>query len=317
MSNENKIPVIAVVGPTASGKTRLGIELAKMFNGEIVSADSMQIYKGMDILTAKPTKEEMYGIVHHLIGFLNPDQNYSVADYVENAKKVIEEIHQNGKLPIVVGGTGFYVNSLMNGITFSENSFNDDVRADLQKKLENEGIESLLSELNSFDSVAAEQLKSGNAKRIIRAIEVYKTTGITITEHNKRSVPEEKPYNDIRIGLKFQDRNILYERINNRVDIMMKSGLLEEARGAYFGSLSKTSKMAIGYKELIPYFENKCSLNECVEKIKQETRHYAKRQLTWFIRDKSIHWIDIDTVNDENEIVNLAANLVNCYFGGF
>ncbi len=307
---ENKIPLISVTGPTASGKTKLGVSLAKHFDGEVISADSMQIYQGMDIATAKPTAEEMCGIPHHLIGFLPPDQTFSVAQFVDLAKAKIEDIHKRGKLPIIVGGTGLYVNSLLNNISFSENDSDEKLRAELREKAEKQGVMSLIEELREFDPDSAERIEPNNVKRVIRAIEVYRTTGITMTEQNRRSRLAESPYRAVKIGLKAQDRQFLYDRINMRVDIMVEQGLLEETEKVLSSDCSQTAEKAIGYKELIPYFNGETTLENALEELRKQTRRYAKRQLTWFLRDEDIHWFNIDTVESFEELENLAKDYV-------
>ena len=303
---ENKIPLISVTGPTASGKTRLGVSLAKHFDGEVISADSMQIYQGMDIATAKPTAEEMCGVPHHLIGFLPPDQTFSVAQFVDLAKEKIEDIHARGKLPIIVGGTGLYVNSLLNNISFSENDSDEKLRAELREKADKQGVMSLIEELREFDPESAERIEPNNVKRVIRAIEVYRITGITMTEQNRRSRLAESPYRAVKIGLKAKNRQFLYDRINMRVDIMVEQGLLEETEKVLSSDCSQTAEKAIGYKELIPYFNGETTLENALEELKKQTRRYAKRQLTWFLRDEEIKWFDIDTVESFEELENLA-----------
>lgn len=299
------INVVSVVGPTASGKTKLSVEFAKNFNGEIISADSMQIYRDMQIATAKPTEEEKCGIVHHLMDFLPTDKTYSVANFVSDAKKCIEDIHIRQKLPIIVGGTGLYVDSLLNNITFSEEKRDEKLCEELLQIYKSEGVERLLSMLKEFDPDSAQRLSQQvNIKRIIRAIEFYKTTGMTITEQNKNSMLMKSPYKATKIGLNFRDRQKLYDRINNRVDIMIEQGLLEEAREVLSTNLSFTSVKAIGYKELIPYFNNEKTLDECIEKLKMETRRYAKRQITWFKRDTDINWLYADDYSCFEELYN-------------
>lgn len=295
MKKENKIPLISVVGPTASGKTKLGVSLAKRFDGEVISADSMQIYRNMDIATAKPTSEEMCGVKHWLIGFLPPSENFSVAQYVEQAKAIIIDIRSRGKIPIIVGGTGLYVDSLINNISFSEDTADYKLRDELRLKAEQHGAQVLIDELAEFDPESAQRMHPNNLKRIIRAIEIYKTTGITMTEQIQRSKLVQSPYNAVKIGLKAQDRQFLYERINRRVDIMVQHGLIDEAKRVLAGECSITARKAIGYKELIPYINGESELEPCLEKLKMESRRYAKRQLTWFLRDKEIRWFDIDT----------------------
>lgn len=302
---DNSINLISVIGPTASGKTGLAVELAKHFNGEVVSADSMQIYKGMQIATAKPTIQEMQGIKHHLIDFLQPDQTYSVAMYVNDAKKCINDIHSRGKLPFVVGGTGLYVDSLLNNVKFSEEERDRKICDELNEIYKTQGVDALLDILSEFDDKSAHRLKAEkNPKRIIRAIEFYKTTGKTITEQIEKSKLEPSPYNTIKLGLNFKDRQVLYDRINKRVDLMLDNGLLDEAKKVLSNDLSQTSVKAIGYKELIPYFNCEKTLEDCVENLKRETRRYAKRQITWFKRDKEINWLYVDELSPDDLLSN-------------
>lgn len=308
---ENSIKVVSIVGPTASGKTKLTVKLAKKFNGEIVSADSMQIYKGMQIATAKPTFDETEGIKHHLIDFVSPDETYSVAMFVKDASKCIADINSRGKLPFIVGGTGLYVDSLLNNITFNEEQRDEKLSLELRKIYEVQGIDTLLEMLSEFDIDSANRLKAErNPKRIIRAIEFYKTTGITITEQNEKSKLEKSPYSPIKIGLNFKDRAKLYERINNRVDLMLENGLVNEAKDVLSNKLSFTSVKAIGYKELLPYFNGEKTLDECVEKLKMETRRYAKRQITWFKRDLDINWLYADDYNSFGELLADAVEII-------
>ncbi|MEE3498552.1 MAG: tRNA (adenosine(37)-N6)-dimethylallyltransferase MiaA [Ruminococcus bromii] len=308
---DNSINLISVIGPTASGKTGLAVELAKHFNGEVVSADSMQIYKGMQIATAKPTIQEMQGIKHHLIDFLQPDQTYSVAMYVNDAKKCINDIHSRGKLPFVVGGTGLYVDSLLNNVKFSEEERDRKICNELNEIYKTQGVDALLDILSEFDDKSAHRLKAEkNPKRIIRAIEFYKTTGKTITEQIEKSKLEPSPYNTIKLGLNFKDRQVLYDRINKRVDLMLDNGLLDEAKKVLSNNLSQTSVKAIGYKELIPYFNCEKTLEDCVENLKRETRRYAKRQITWFKRDKEINWLYVDELSPDDLLSN-AIEIIN------
>lgn len=307
----NKIPLIAVVGPTASGKTALGIAIAKKYGGEIVSADSMQVYKGMNIATAKPAEQEKEGIPHHMMGFLDPKEPYSVALYADGARTAIKEIHGRGRLPILVGGTGLYISTLLNHIQLSEESNDNLLRQSLLKRLEVEGPDKLLCELSEFDPESALRLaKEKNGKRIVRAIEIYRTTGSTMTSQLERSRKTPSPYFDIRIGLKCRDRENLYKRINGRVDQMLEDGLLSEAKAFLARETGQTAKMAIGYKELKPYFDGLCPLTQAVEKLKQETRRYAKRQLTWFLRDEKIHWLDTDTFETSEELLSKACRII-------
>ncbi len=301
--------LLAIVGPTASGKTALAIQLAKKYNGEIISADSMQIYKGMDIVSAKPTEAEKEGIPHHLMDFLSPSDTFSVSEYVRLARDVIDDILSRGKLPILCGGTGLYERSLIENINFPPEEPNEALRQELNERFEKEGGEALLRELAEFDPESAERLEPNNGKRIIRAIEVYRTTGVTMSEQLRRSRSEPSPYDVTAIGLTFADRQQLYDRINKRVDLMIRMGLVEEARAFYSSEKSVTSSAAIGYKELKPYLDGKMSLEACVEKLKMETRRFAKRQLTWFNREAYIHWIEVDRCEDVlEEAVRIACN---------
>lgn len=310
MAGDKKIPLVSIVGPTASGKTSLAIEIAKIFDGEIVSADSMQIYKGMDIATAKPSILEQQGVVHHLIDFLDNDKTFSVAQYCELAHNIIFDIHSRGKLPILVGGTGLYVDSVINNIAFSESDCDEQLRLRLKQIADENGADALLEILSEFDQPMAEKLSvEKNIKRIIRAIEVYKTTGVTMSEHNLKSHEIESPYKVVKIGLTATDRQYLYDRINRRVDIMVENGLVEEAKEFLSKKLSQTSSMAIGHKELLPYFEGSLELDSCLENLKMQTRRYAKRQLTWFRKDQDIIWFDIDIV-DQDTLISDSAKFI-------
>ena len=310
----NKIPIIVIVGPTASGKTAVSIRLAKELDGEIISADSMQIYKGLDIATAKPTKEEMQGIPHHLMSFVDNSEKFSVAQYLEKAREVISDIHQRGKMPIVVGGTGLYISSLVDNIIFDDISSNGEVRARLTKEAEEIGNEAMLKRLMEIDEETAKTLHPNNLTRIIRALEAYELSGITMSELKRRSREEETPYNACMIGLNFRDRQKLYDRINLRVDKMAKEGMVEETFEFYKNESGNTVCQAIGYKELIPYFEGKATLQECLETLKRETRRYAKRQLTWFRRDERIYWIYLDeTIGEKNIIDNCKKYIAKCF----
>ncbi|MCR5635937.1 MAG: tRNA (adenosine(37)-N6)-dimethylallyltransferase MiaA [Clostridiales bacterium] len=312
---DNKIKVLAVVGPTASGKTALAVQLAKKFNGEIVSADSMQIYKEMNIASAKPTKEEMQGIPHYMIDYLPPQNQSSVSDYVQMAHKIIKTINDNKKLPIVAGGTGLYIDSLLNNLSFAKEEGNQIIREKLNERLNNEGIQQLYDELKTIDPEAAANIHINNTKRVLRALEIYYSTGKTMTRQkiDSRAVPS--PYDTVYIGLKCADRENLYNRINKRVDNMLEQGLLNEAKEMLGKDLSATAGAAIGYKELKPYFDGAISLNEAVENLKRETRRYAKRQLTWFMRNGKINWIDIDLLDfDISKVLRRAVEI--CERGG-
>ena len=286
-----KEKIYAVVGPTASGKTEYAIELAEKLDGEIVSCDSMQIYKYMDIGTAKPTPEERRRIRHHMIDIVPPSCNYSAADYVQVGSLCIEAIISRGKTSVLSGGTGLYVDSLLGNIKFEESERDDALRRELLEKAERDGGESVYDMLKEIDPESAEKIHPNNIKRVVRAIEIYKTTGKTKTQLDKESLRESK-YDSTIIGMELE-REILYRRINDRVDKMMDMGLLQEAKRIYDMGFSRkcTAMQAIGYKELFDYFDGESSLEEAVEKIKRESRRYAKRQITWFRRNPNINWI--------------------------
>ncbi len=290
--------LIAVVGPTASGKTALAVQLAKKYDGEVVSADSMQIYTGMDIASAKPTEAEKEGIPHHLMDFLDPCESFSVSDYVKLAARAIDDILNRGRQPIICGGSGLYVRSLINNISFADEEKNEQLRQELNDRYDEEGGEVMLRELETFDPETAQRLHPSDKKRIVRAIEIYRSTGINMTEHIQRSRLVPSPYEVTAIGLTFADRQKLYERINTRVDRMLENGLVEEARDFYADKKGHTASAAIGYKELRLYLEGRISLEAAVEKLKMETRRFAKRQMTWFRADEYIHWIEVDCCED-------------------
>ncbi|MCQ2481689.1 MAG: tRNA (adenosine(37)-N6)-dimethylallyltransferase MiaA [Clostridia bacterium] len=291
---EYKIPVLAVVGPTASGKTSLGVNICKAVDGEVVSCDSMQIYKGMTIATAKPTADEMEGIPHHLIDFAEPTEVFSVAKYCEMAKETIKDIHARGKVPVLVGGTGLYYSSLADNIEFLEEESDFEYREALKERAEKEGAEALLSELRLIDPESAARLHANNLGRVIRALEIYHTTGKTITQQNELSKLQPSPFEFKTICLDAEDRQFLYDRINLRVDLMVKAGLVEEAERFFKSDVGRTAVQAIGYKELKPYFDGYSTLDECLDMLKMQTRRYAKRQLTWFRRDERIKFLKID-----------------------
>ena len=305
-----KIPVIAVVGPTASGKTALAVELAKLYDGEVVSADSMQIYKGLSIATAKPTSEEMQGIPHHLIDFLEPNEDFSVADYVKIAGEKIKDIHERGKMPIVCGGTGLYVSSLLENVKFDDTGSDETIRKRLEQQARDFGNHYLWEKLKEVDPETAEKVHENNLPRVIRGLEVFELTGVKLSQHKINSRLEETPYEAMIFGLTAENRQFIYDRINKRVDIMVENGLLEECRQVYENYRLSTAHQAIGYKELIPYFENQASLEECLDKIKLESRHYAKRQLTWFRRMNGINWIEIDKYESLKKILENIQNII-------
>ena len=304
-----RIPVVAVIGPTASGKSDLAVEICRRFGGEVVSADSMQIYKGMDIATAKPTEEEKKNIPHHMMDFLDNSEDYSVSLYQQAASECIADIHSRGLLPVVCGGTGLYVDTLLNNVKLSEDSCDEELRRSLLKRAEDEGANKLLEEVRVFDPEYAEKLHPNNIKRIVRALEVYKTTGTTMTEQTELS-KQASPYDVCFIGLDAENRQFLYDRIDRRVDIMFERGLENEAREYLASANGSTSAQAIGYKELMPYLKGESELTPCVERLKQETRKYAKRQLTWFRRDERIHYIKADGGKNFSQIVDEAVKMI-------
>lgn len=288
-----KPKVIVIVGPTASGKTSLSIELAKQINGEIVSCDSMQIYKDMDIGSAKPTKEEMQGIKHYMIDEVLPTERFSVARYKKEAENAIEKILKKGKIPIVVGGTGLYANSLIYGIEYDDIKLDEKYREELMKIAKTpEGLENLYQKAKKIDEKAIEKISPNDKKRIIRILEIYKSTGKNKTEQEMESRKKEVKY-DYKVFAINIERPILYERINKRVDIMIAQGLMEEVKKIIkkYPELP-TAMQAIGYKEIVEYLDNKITIEDAIEKIKQETRRYAKRQITWFKRIENIKWLD-------------------------
>lgn len=307
-----KQKVYAVVGPTASGKTALSVELAKILDGEIISCDSMQIYKGMDVGTAKVTTEEMQGIPHHLIDIVSPESDFSCAEYSSLAKATIEEIVSRGKTPIFCGGTGLYLDSVLTANTFSEAEKDEEYRAFLETK----SVDELHAMLTEADPEAAEAIHKNNVKRVIRALEIFRTTGITKTEWDKRSRLAETPYDSLVIGLNFRQRETLYERINLRVDLMLEAGLLDEVKRLDTPAFrASTASDGIGYKEILRYTDGLCTIEEAVEEIKKASRNYAKRQITWFARNKSVRWIYPDDCPQGEDkfkfIVNSSINILN------
>ena len=297
-----KPKVVVICGPTASGKTALSIKLAQRINGEIISSDSMQIYKDMDIGTAKPTKEEMQGIKHYLIDFVEPNQRYSVAEFKKDAESAIEEILAEGKVPIVVGGTGLYVDSLIYGIEYQDIKLDEKYRKELENRVKEKGLDVLYNEAKELDPQAIEKISPNDQKRILRILEIYKATGKNKTEQEIESRKNGVKY-DYKVFAIDMDREKLYDRINKRVDIMIENGLIEEVQGL----LKKydqfpTAMQGLGYKEVVEYLQGKISKEEMIEKIKRETRRYAKRQMTWFRKNKQTIWIepqDIEKILNE------------------
>ena len=303
--------IAVVVGPTASGKTALSVELALRFGGEVVSADSMQIYRKLNIGTAKPTQEEMRGVPHHMLDVADPGESYSVSRYEQEASACVEDILSRGKLPIVCGGTGLYIDALIRGGGFLESGVDTGLRAALEQEWDELGGEAMLAKLKSFDPASAERLHLNDKKRIIRAVEVYLQTGITITEHNARTAALPPRYDAVMIGLRTEPRQILYDRIDRRVTKMLETGLEEEARALLeSGDLAGTAAQAIGYKEMLAYFRGEATLEEAADLIRQKSRNYAKRQLTWFQRDARVNWITYNQPQSEAEVFRIATNFL-------
>lgn len=309
--SQKPIFICAVVGPTASGKTGLAIELAKRNNGEIVSFDSMQIYKNAPIATAVPTKEERQGIPHHLMEFVENDVTFSVGKFTELAHKTIRQIAERGKLPVLVGGTGLYFSSLLDNIRFqSQSNSHFEWRHHLESRLQNEGIDVLYQELQQIDVKAAEKIHKNNHVRVIRALEIFYATGKTLTQQEEESRCVPSPYNACVFGLNYRDRSRLYERINSRVHVMLEMGIVDEIKSLYQTNPKGTIMQAIGVKEFIPYFNGERSLDETVQTIQQESRRYAKRQLTWFRRDERVQWLYPDDYNIQNDLFDYADKLL-------
>lgn len=286
-------PLIIIAGPTACGKTSVSVKLAKLIDGEIISADSMQVYKYMDIGTAKITPEETEGIPHYMIDELYPDEEFSVAVFQQKAKNYIEKIHAKGKIPILVGGTGFYINALIYNNDFSEEQDTKE-RVELQKIYNEKGKDYIFNMLKTVDPESAEKIHPNNIKKVIRALEFYKQTGKKISQHNIEEKQREAFY-DVSFFVLNMDRNLLYNRINQRIDIMLKNGLLKEVSSLLEKySPELVSMQGLGYKEFIPYFNNQCSLDDAIEILKRDTRHFAKRQLTWFKHQCHGTWINVD-----------------------
>ena len=308
-----KEKIIAVVGPTASGKTALSIRLAQALDGEIISCDSMQIYRGMCIGTAAPTVEEMAGIPHHLIGILPPSEEFSVADYRERAAACIEDIASRGKTPIFCGGTGLYLDALLRVSEFSEVEKSEELRRELTEYAAANGNEALHARLAEVDPAAADAIHPNNVRRVVRALEMYQLTGVTKTEWDKRSLSQDSPYDARIIALDFHDRTILHRRIEMRVDQMFEQGLETEVRALYDAGLLKPKSIAgqaIGYKEFLPYLAGECPLSAVADEIKAATRRYARRQLTWFRRYESGMWLYPDADGDPDALLKSADELV-------
>lgn len=293
MDASYKHPVVAVVGPTATGKTALGVTLAQHFSGEVISCDSMQIYKGLDVGTAKVTPEETCGILHHGVDILTPDKTFSVADFTAMAAELEQQISARGHLPILVGGTGLYVQSFLYGVRFAEEKAPAGLREQLTAELAEKGGAAMYEELRSVDPEAAAAIHPNNQVRVLRALEHYRATGKKLSEQKADSLPPERPYRSLILGLDFPDRAGLYRRIDLRVDKMLDAGILQEAEYVWQNRETfRTAAQAIGYKEFFPYFEGAAPLEVCTEKLKQASRNYAKRQLTWFRHMDGVVWLD-------------------------
>ena len=308
-----KKPMIILSGPTAVGKTALSIELAKRVNGAIISADSMQVYKYMDIGSAKIMPKEMCGIKHYLIDALEPTEEFNIVVFQKMAKAALEEIYANGQIPIIAGGTGFYIQALLYDINFENQDTNEAFRAELEEIAKTQGNEVLHERLKVIDPVSAEKIHANNVKRVIRALEFYELTGKPISEHNEAEQQKESPYNFAYFVLT-DDRENLYKRIDLRVDIMLKNGLLNEVKKlkemGYHRDM--VSMQGLGYKEILDYFDGKTTLDEAVYILKRETRHFAKRQLTWFRREKDVLWMDKSKFNyDESAVLEEMCSILN------
>lgn len=307
---------LVICGPTASGKTALAVALAQRLNGEVVSADSMQVYRSMDIGTAKPTKEEMQGVPHHMLDVADPWENYSVSRYVSDAIPVMDDILARGKLPIVAGGTGLYIDHLMAGRQFAPfDPKAAQVREQLQQQAREEGLEPLRQQLAQVDPQAAQRLHPNDEKRIIRALEVYLTTGKTITQHNLESQAIPPRYHPLTIGLDFEQRPNLWNRIDQRVDVMMEQGLEQEVQRLLDGGISPTctAMQAIGYKEIVAALQQGRPVWEGAEEVKLRSRQYAKRQLTWFRRNPNTHWIRWGETPDFSHAVSVSTELAHAH----
>jgi tRNA dimethylallyltransferase len=308
-----KAKILAVVGPTASGKSALAIELAKRFNGEIICCDSMQIYKQMNIGTAKPDEEELNSAVHHLFDFADPKNSFSCADYIPLAERVVDDILSRGKLPIFCGGTGLYLDRFLSGAEFESTEVDEDFRREMNNFALEFGNEALHQKLREIDPKSADEIHPNNVKRVIRALEIYKTSGKTKSEVDSESKKFESKYHCVQIGIKYENREILYDRINLRVDKMIQSGLLEETRQLLDDGIfecNSTAAQAIGYKELLSYLQGDKTLIDAIEDLKIATRRYAKRQLTWFSAHGDVNWILADD-KKLNEIADEAEKIIN------
>lgn len=313
MASEQKIKILAVVGPTASGKTAVAVELAKRLGGEVISCDSMQVYRRMSIGTAKPTEDEMGGIAHHLIDAVEPDAPFSCAEYVTMAADAVQNIVSRGKLPILCGGTGLYLDRFLCG-EMEETHADEGLRASLFAFAEREGAEALHARLRAVDAASAEVIHPNNVKRVVRALEIYEQTGIPKSEFDRRSQSLESPYEACVVGLQYPHREVLYDRINRRVDIMLSEGLLEETKqlldeGVF--DVNLTAAQAIGYKELLGYLRGEETLTEATENLKTATRRYAKRQLTWFSAKPYVQWVEMEQEGTLRSLTEICDEIVS------
>ena len=303
--------IICIAGPTASGKTALAVKLAKELHGEVVSCDSMQIYRRMDIGTAKPSREEMEGIVHHMLDVVEPDEDFSVSRYCSLATPIVEDILRRGKTAIIAGGTGLYMDSLIRGNAFAPFP-STGMREKLEAQADQEGMEAMLSLLHTIDPDCAQRLHLADRKRILRALEVYYETGETITAHNRKTQEIPPKFCPLWLGLDFDPRADLYRRIDQRVDLMVSQGLLEEIEALLRSGIPEkcTAMQAIGYKEFVSALHGECTPEEAASQVKQASRHYAKRQLTWFRRNKAIHWLTRTAQDGPEEILDRARRII-------
>ena len=304
--------ILCVVGPTACGKTTLGVLLAKKFNGEVVSVDSMQIYRGMTIGTAAPTEQEMDGVPHHMVAVADPAEQWSAARYTEMAVPIIDDILARGKLPVLVGGTGLWLDALVKGHGFAGGHAGGEVRKQLQQRLEREGIEPILEQLRQVDPDSVERLHPSDEKRILRALEVWLETGKTITQHNEETKKIPPRYDAVWIGLQFADRQDMRDLIDRRVDKMVEEGLLEEVRGLLQSGLARnsTAMQAIGYKEFLGVLDGTMTVNEALEEVKLRSRQYAKRQLTWLRRNEAVRWIYWEKERDFERALQVSTEIL-------
>ena len=311
MKQQEKKPLIILTGPTAAGKTSLSIELAKSIGGEIISADSMQVYKKMDIGTAKIRPEEMQGVPHYLIDELDPSEEFNVVAFVEKSKEAMKKIYAAGHIPIIVGGTGFYIQALLYDIDFSQHEDKESYRKELEQLATEKGKEYLYEILKKKDPEYATITHCNNVKKVIRALEYYKETGKKLSEHNEEQRQKESPYNFAYFVL-YHDREELYDRINRRVDLMMEDGLLFEVESLIKEGYTKNlvSMQGLGYKEFFDYFDGRMTLEDTVDKIKKDTRHFAKRQLTWFRREKEVIWLNKKEYEQEKDLLDSVLNII-------